>query len=105
LKLSRVCYVAVTNAAVVGVARDARSHIIYGDHPRKPSPMKEEREPQRARSADELLGAHAPMLETSLTDLIDEMDRIAFRRALANRDLTRPLEITSYDFGTRPKSS
>jgi hypothetical protein len=46
------------------------------------------------RSADESVGKHRDALATSLTDLIDELDRAAFHRSLANRNLAR-IEITA----------
>lgn len=56
--------------------------------------MKEEHVPRQNRSADDRLD---DALATSLTDLIDEMDRAAFRRALAGRDPTRRLDVTSHN--------
>jgi hypothetical protein len=44
-------------------------------------------ERDNTRSADESFGKHRDTLVTSLTDLIDEMDRAAFHRSLANRHL------------------
>jgi hypothetical protein len=41
---------------------------------------------------------------TSLTDLIDEMDRTSFRRALASREHARTLEISSHDLRARGKT-
>jgi hypothetical protein len=56
--------------------------------------MKEEHEPRQERSTND---RPEDPLATSLTDLIDEMDRAAFRRVLAGRDVTRQLEINSHN--------
>ena len=48
--------------------------------------MQKEHEPRQVRSVAELI-ENPDALATSLTDLIDEMDRAAFRRSLASRDL------------------
>jgi hypothetical protein len=48
---------------------------------------------------------HGDPLATSLTDLIDEMDRAAFLRSLASRHLQRPLKIDFTELRARPKGS
>jgi hypothetical protein len=48
---------------------------------------------------------HDETLATSLTDLIDEMDRAAFLRSLSCRQLKRPLEIDFSELRARPKRS
>jgi hypothetical protein len=48
---------------------------------------------------------HNDSLATSLTDLIDEMDRAAFLRSLASRHLDRPLKIDFTELRARPKGS
>jgi hypothetical protein len=69
--------------------------------------MEKEHAPDLARSAKEGLDQNSDAPLTSLTDLIDEMDRAAFRRSLASRDLGKRLEITSHNLQARdapPKS-
>lgn len=63
--------------------------------------MQKEHEPRQGRSAAELLIENADALATSLTDLIDEMDRAAFRRSLASRDGGKDLKIDTHD--VRPR--
>jgi hypothetical protein len=62
--------------------------------------MKEEHEPRKNESTND---GSEDALATSLTDLIDEMDRAAFRRALAGRDLMKRLEINSHALQPQPK--
>jgi hypothetical protein len=68
--------------------------------------MTAENEPGHERSAAH--GGtvdHRDPLATSLTDLIDEMDRAAFQRSLASRHLDRPLKIDLTELRARPKGS
>jgi hypothetical protein len=68
--------------------------------------MTAENEPRRDQSAPhESIADHGESLAPSLTDLIDEMDRAAFLRSLASRQLKRSLEIDSSELQARPKSS
>ena len=64
--------------------------------------MKEEHEPREERSTTAHMD-HADVLATSLTDLIDEMDRAAFRRSLAGRDITRSVLVNSHNLQPQPK--
>jgi hypothetical protein len=68
--------------------------------------MTAENEPRRDQSAPhESIADQGESLAPSLTDLIDEMDRAAFLRSLASRQLKRSLEIDSSELQARPKSS
>jgi hypothetical protein len=68
--------------------------------------MTAENEPGHQQSA-----AHAGIVDrdeplaTSLTDLIDAMDRAAFLRSLSSRHLDRPLKIDFSELRARPKGS
>jgi hypothetical protein len=64
--------------------------------------MKEEHEPDERLAVDDRKERQDPP-PTSLTDLIDEMDRAAFHRALAGRTATRPLKINSHTLQPQPK--
>jgi hypothetical protein len=68
--------------------------------------MTAENEPGHEQSAahGEIVD-HSDPLATSLTDLIDEMDRAAFLRSLASRHLQRPLKIDFTELRARPKST
>ena len=66
--------------------------------------MNKEHAPHDQPSVNEELLDDSQAIATSLTDLIDEMDRAAFRRALANREHTRKLEISSHNLRVRAKS-
>lgn len=67
--------------------------------------MAAENEPGHEHPApDQAAGDHAETLATSLTDLIDEMDRAAFLRSLSSRHLKRPLEIDVSALRARPKT-
>lgn len=68
--------------------------------------MASENEPQHEHPAShQAIADHDEKLATSLTDLIDEMDRAAFLRSLSSRHLKRPLEIDLSALQTRPKNS
>jgi hypothetical protein len=56
--------------------------------------MKEEHEPHERLAVDDR-EERQDLPPSSLTDLIDEMDRAAFRRSLAGRT-AKPLEINSH---------
>ena len=65
--------------------------------------MQKEHEPHDARSSSESFVESTDPSVPSLTDLIDEMDRAAFRRSLASRDVTRRIQINSHNLRARPK--
>jgi hypothetical protein len=68
--------------------------------------MTAENEPGHEESATHgAIVDHGDPLATSLTDLIDEMDRAAFLRSLASRHLKRPLKIDFTELRARPKGS
>jgi hypothetical protein len=68
--------------------------------------MTPENEPGHEHSvAHGEIADHREPLATSLTDLIDEMDRAAFLRSLSSRHLDRPLKIDFTALQARPKSS
>jgi hypothetical protein len=65
-----------------------------------------ENEPGHERSAAQGgIADHRDPLVTSLTDLIDEMDRAAFLRSLSSRHLDRPLKIDFTELRARLKGS
>ncbi|HEY7671895.1 MAG TPA: hypothetical protein VIC71_06740 [Gammaproteobacteria bacterium] len=67
--------------------------------------MAAENEPRHENPiADQAIADHSE-IATSLTDLIDEMDRAAFQRSLSSRHLHRPLDIDFSALRARPKSS
>ena len=65
--------------------------------------MQKEHEPRREQAASTAFGEDTDRFGPSLTDLIDEMDRAAFRRSLASRDVARKIEISSHSLRARPK--
>jgi hypothetical protein len=68
--------------------------------------MAAENEPRHQHLASqETIADRNETLATSLTDLIDEMDRAAFLRSLSSRHLKRPLEIDLSELRARPKTS
>jgi len=66
--------------------------------------MNKEQAPHQEPSVSEEFLNDSQAIATSLTDLIDEMDRAAFRRALANREHARKLEISFHSLRARAKS-
>jgi hypothetical protein len=67
--------------------------------------MTAENEPRHEHSASHEAIADNDPLATTLTDLIDEMDRAAFQRTLSGRRVQRPLKIELTEVRAQPKTS
>jgi hypothetical protein len=65
--------------------------------------MESKNEPHRQGRTDDNFREPVDVTTTSLTDLIDEMDRAAFRRSLAGRDHNGRLSITDHTLEARSK--
>jgi hypothetical protein len=66
--------------------------------------MEKDRAPHDESSVHRDRPQDSSALVTSLTDLIDEMDRASFRRALASREHARRLEISAHSVRARAKT-